>query len=279
MYSSLIGLILVSATVALGDAPLIAKDDLAKVAAANGSTYIAGRDQLVNRGSNSVAQLQEWAANTNEPWKVRLMAGIVAERIQHGPELVEIIGRDWTKDPEYKREWEKARPGPVVKFAPLVTRRFREQGLYWYYTELSWKETNEHSMKPLMDETTWRGCGCLASTNAPVFPLLVEVLAERIRNDIGFKKYERWGEYEFLLESTTNTPLPHLLDIIPNAPLNNRNSAYRRLAKQAQPEDVPMIEKHFKDKGQEVPEAMRESLNDLKEQLRKRTETQRSTSL
>jgi len=221
----------------------------------------------------------EWfvavSANTNDPWRVRLMAGIVAERATRGKELAQLLETDWTKDPEYDKRWEQNRAGPWRKMGPLVTKRFREKGLYWYYTELSWKETGEYCRGPGLwqgKDVSWRGCAWQATTNTPAFPLLVEVLAERIRNDIGFTQYERWGEYDFLLNSNTNTVLPHLLDIIARAPLNNRNAAWRKLATIAQPEDAPLIEKHFKDKGQDVPVPLREPLRKLNERLKNASE-------
>lgn len=230
-----------------------------------GTNYILHRDQLVAGGTDAMAELTVISTDTSRTWQVRLMASIVVERIRRGEEVTEIAGKNWREDPEYKREWEQYREGPVRGLSTLVLKRYRERELWAYYIEQIWKETGEHS-RTGMNEWSWRGVARNAVKESPLLPLLLQVLAERVSSDIQFSSYERWGEFNVLLESATNTVLPQLLKIIQNAPLNNRNAAWRKMANTvAQPEDAPLIEKYFRDKEQEVPEALVEPLKELEE--------------
>ena len=261
----MLGILLVLAQATVGETPDRMRHQLQQATSATGADYFAARSNLVALGSNAVPQFSEISANSNESWQVRLMAGIIAERIQRGAEITALIEKDWRDDPEYNPDWDKYHGGPASELWPLVVKRFRVKALWWYYVELTWKDTEEHPATVQVSEDCWRGWGSAACEGSPVYNLLVEVLAERIRGDIGFKKYERWGEFNFLIQSKTNTALPFLLEIIPLVPLNNRDGAfYKVLKNMAQPTDVPLIEKHFHDKGQEIPVMLREPLNALK---------------
>jgi hypothetical protein len=268
------GIFVVLSQVLFVEAQTDIRKDLAQTAAATGTVYISGRNALVGFGSNAIPQLTTISMDPHETWQVRLMAGIVAERIQRANDIDALVQKNWRDDPEYDKGWDLYHGGPGRGLSSLVLKRYKELTLWWYFVEQVWKETGEHSKKPRMAEDSWRGIARTACKGSPVYNLIIPVVAERIQNDIGFKKYERWGEFKFLMECGTNTILPQVLEIIEKAPLNNRNQAWRTVASDiAQPEDTPMIDKHFKDKGQEIPEALVEPLKDLKERLKKKSET------
>lgn len=246
---------------------------LACAATASGTNYIASRNAIVDLGSNSVPQLLHIAASTNEPWQIRAMAGIVAERIQRVNDINAMVERDWQADPEYNTEWNLLRGGPEIPLTGLVLKRYREAGLWHFYLEQVWKDASESSKNVIMREDTWRAGARMACKESPTYDLMLMVVAERVRNDIGFKQYERWGEFNFLLESTTNTALPILLELLPVAPVEQRDlKLLKVVCAIAQPEDAPLIEKHFRDKGQEIPEALHAPLKALKDRLRKKTD-------
>ncbi len=261
-----LAMLLIFAQIGRGETAEQVHKQLEDAAAAKGTLYTTSRNALVNLGSNAVPRLVEISANANEPWQVRLMAGIVAERIQRPAEIASLTQTNWHEDPEYNTDWDRNREGPVLGLAPLVTKRYREKTLWWSYMELIWKETGEHSHNPKMHEWAWRGIARQACENCSTYDLLVKVLEERIRADVEFKNRERWGEFEFLLNSKTNTPLPFLLEIIPLAPVKNPEVTLRKaIQNMAQPEDASLIEKHYTDKGQDIPAMLREPLRHLKE--------------
>jgi len=242
---------------------------LERAASASGAEYIAARNQLVATESNAVAELAAISTNTQETWQIRLMAGIVAERLKRGAAINDLVGCDWTKDPEYNREWEKYACGPVMQLSPLVTKRCKENGLWWYYMEVVWKEIREYSKTPRMNDDDWRSAYTAACRGSPVYELILKVTEERIRRDIDFRKWETRGALAFLQNSKTNTVLPFLLEILPHIPVADERNRPERAIKWintlAAPQDVPMIEDFYKKRGEQVPEAVIPKLKALKE--------------
>ncbi|MEI6809894.1 MAG: hypothetical protein WCN95_14345 [bacterium] len=232
-----------------------------------GTNYLHARDAIVAFGSDITPLLKQVLDAKTEPWRFRLMAGICAERIERGQDIAALVNKDWSKDPEYDTQWARCRAGALPLMIPLAVKRYKEARLWFYYVEMVWKETEEHSQAFRRWDPDWRLISRQACAGSPAFDLLVRVLDERIRNDIGFTKFERWGEFNFLVESKTNTALPFLLEIIPQIPASDsqREDQYFRILKtMAQPADVPLIEKHFKDKGQEIPLMLTGPFNALK---------------
>lgn len=246
---------------------------LSDATTATGQVYIAMRNELVRSCTNVVPELAKVSMDTNAPWRVRLMAGIVAERVQRGAEIDELVGKDWRTDPEYKREWTMENGGPGLSLANLVSQRLREEQLWWHSIETIWKETGEHSFVPRMREDFWRAAYRGGCREAPVFDVLVEVLAERVASGLG-----TGGEWEFLMQSTNNLALPHVLHTLLKTPENNEVSLGFTLQKvidrMAKPEDVPVIEKQFKDKGREMPLIVRDSLQKLKDKAKEKKQEQ-----
>jgi len=263
----MLGILLLLAQVTVGETPDRIRQQLQQATTATGADYFAARSNLVAFGSNSVPQLWEISANSKESWQVRLLAGIIAERIQRGAEITALTEKQWEDDPEYNKDWERRHSGALLPMTPLAVKRYKEARLWFYYMEIVWKETKEHSQAFRKWEPDWRRISWQACEGSPVFELLVRVLDERIRNDIGLKKVESASECEFLRDSKTNTALPFLLELVPLLPGNDsqkESEFYKILKNMAQPADVPSIEKHFKDKGQEIPRMLTRPLNALK---------------
>ena len=274
MRCSTFGMLILFAHTACGETPDQLRNQLEAAVSATGTVYIVARNELVNLGSNAVPELAAISANTNEDWHLRLMAGIVVERIERGSEITALAQKNWRADPEYNTNWDRICGGPGAGLAPLVTKRCHEMALWWHYVELTWKETREHSMGDIMEEDIWRAVYRTACEQSPVYGLLVKVLEERIRSDIGFNNQERKAEFYFLRKSTNNTSLPFLLEMIPQVPWTDdqrQSMMFEILKNMAQPEDVPLIEQHFRDKGQAVPELFREPLQILKERQKRNT--------
>jgi len=242
---------------------------LERAASASGADYIAARNQLVAAESNAVAELAAVSTNTQETWQVRLMAGIIAERINKGAEINDLVRFDWTKDPEYNREWEKYACGPVMQLSPLVSKRAKAKGFWWHYLEVVWKDTNEHSKTPRMPADDWRSAYCGACRGSPVYGMLLKVTEDRIRRDIGFRKWETRGDLTFLENSKTNTVLPFLLEILPRIPVTDERNRIDNILRWAdtlaQPQDVSLIEESFKARHEKVPPELRSRLNALRD--------------
>ncbi len=109
-----LAVLLIFAQIGRGEMEGKIRKQLEDAAAAKGTLYTTSRNALVNLGSNAIPRLVEISANTNEPWQVRLMAGIVVERMQRGTEIAALVLRTWRDDPEYNAEWNKDRQGPVL---------------------------------------------------------------------------------------------------------------------------------------------------------------------
>jgi hypothetical protein len=226
---------------------------------------------LVLASSNALPELTAISKNEAEPWQMRAVAGIVAERIQRGPELGALITCDWRKDPEYSADWEVSRAGPSLFLAPLVTKRCSQKALWWYCMEMVWKETEEHSGKALMREEFWRGACRSACRQSPVYDLILKVTEDRIRKDSGFRRWETRGDLEFLEKSQTNSVLPFLMEILPCVPVTderNREWYVREwLGTLAQPQDAALVEEYYQKTGATVPELLRPQLQSLKDRL------------
>lgn len=264
-----IGLVFCCAQIGFGQTNASLRPLLDQAASATGAEYIVVRNRLVAEGSNAVSELTAISTNNGERWQIRLVAGIVDERIQKGEAINALINRDWTREPEYDVKWERYRSGPVTQLTPLIIKRCKELGLWWHYMEVVWKETGEHSKKVHMREDYWRGAYRGACHNSPLQFFVLEVCKDRIRRDLGFRGMETYDNLGVLTHSKTNTVLPFLLEILPHIPVADERDRIDNVLKWtdtlAQPQDVPLIEESFRGRKQEVPEKLRARLNALRE--------------
>lgn len=260
---------LLVAETGLGQTNASLRQLLERTATATGVDYIAARNQLIATERNAVAELTAISTNVLESWQIRLMAGIVAERITRGSEINEFAKYNWRRDPRYGSDWDMYHGGPVEKLMPLVTEKCKEKGLWWYYIELTWKKTGEHSSKPRIREDYWRGAYETACKGSPVYALMLEVAKHRIRLDIDFRNWETRDYLAYLEGSKTNTVLPFLLEILPHIPVaderNRPERAIRWIDTLAGSEDVPVVEEFYQKRGEQVPDALRPRLKALKE--------------
>lgn len=264
-----LGLVGLMAGTALAETDRSLRGLLENAARATGTNYIAIRSQLVVAGSRAVPELTAISSSTQESWQVCLVAGTVVERIQRTAEIDALINYDWRQDRAYNRDWERSHAGPVLHLAPLVAKRCREKALWWHYMEMLWKETEEHSLKPRMDEDDWRSAYRSACRGSPVYGLMLKVVEDRVRQDIGFSRWETRGDLDYLTNSKTNAVLPFLLEILPRVPVTDERNRIDNVLKWAdtlaQPQDVPLIEASFKARHEEVPPELRSRLNALRE--------------
>ena len=115
---------------------------LAQAAQSQGKKYLEARTELLRLDEKAVLLLREAAEDSKLSWQQRLVARIVVERITRGEELDAVRFHHWTSYPPYQQRWQPV-VGPSGNMAPFVVPKLREAALWYYYIELTWKNTEE----------------------------------------------------------------------------------------------------------------------------------------
>ncbi len=99
--------------------------------------YESTRDGIVQEGKPAVPFLKHVLEDSEKPWKVRFVAGVCLERIQHPGEFGKLLKTDWNNDPELKDAGplhERA-TGYAQEVIPVFHKRLEEVGLWYAYLE------------------------------------------------------------------------------------------------------------------------------------------------
>ena len=147
--SRLLILVMLCACCAWADEVLELQPRLAAAAGAQGQAYVELRDRLVSTVSTNV--LFAAVDDTRLAWRERLVARIVLERMLRGADIQALRNYDWTKDPEFNPDWNKFILGFAYQMEPLADPRLDAAGLWYYYLEINWKDTQE-----MPNENMWR---------------------------------------------------------------------------------------------------------------------------
>ena len=116
---------------------------LASAATNRGNAYLEARAQILALGTNALPALRRCAIAADLPWQQRLVARICYERLVRFADIEALRTYNWSSDPGYNKEWEKSIVGPGLKMGSIVVRKCKETGVWYYYVELTWKETGE----------------------------------------------------------------------------------------------------------------------------------------
>ena len=108
--------------------------------------YQKARNEIVESGTSVLPELVH-LRDYDPDWKVRLYAGICAERIDRGDEIDSLIRHRWDDDPETAEMFARARlylkpmlpPGGSEPFR----RKLEKEGLWFLYLESYAEKTNE----------------------------------------------------------------------------------------------------------------------------------------
>jgi hypothetical protein len=119
------------------------RDMLASAATNRGNAYLEARAEILAPGTNALPALGRCAVSADLTWQQRLVARICYERLVRGADIEALRVYNWSADPGYNKEWEKSIVGPGFKMGSIVVPKCREVGLWYYYVELTWKETGE----------------------------------------------------------------------------------------------------------------------------------------
>jgi hypothetical protein len=116
---------------------------LASAATNRGSAYLEARAEILACGTNALPALGRFAVETDLTWQQRLVARICYERLFRGADIDTLRAYDWRTDKGYDKKWERYITGPATKLGTIIVPKCHEIGLWYYYVELTWKETGE----------------------------------------------------------------------------------------------------------------------------------------
>jgi len=131
------------------------------------SAYLEARNKIVEYGTNALPLLAWFAVDETLPWQQRLVARICYERIEREKEITKLLETDWYKHPKFNPEWNEYLGGPEGHMYGMVVADFKEAGLWYYYLELEWKATDEHSTIRDRRNGYWASCGTAAVKDNP----------------------------------------------------------------------------------------------------------------
>ena len=115
----------------------VSLSDLEMLGRLENKEYDSARDGIVQEGKPAVPYLKHVLEDSEKPWKVRFLAGVCLERIQHPGEFEKLLKTDWNNDPELKDAGplhERA-TGYAQEVIPVFHKRLEEEGLWYAYLE------------------------------------------------------------------------------------------------------------------------------------------------
>ncbi len=202
--------LMLCACCAWADEALELQPKLAETAGAQGQAYVELRDRLVSTASTNA--LLAAVDDTRLAWRERLVARIVLERMLRGADIQDLRNYDWTKDPEFNPDWNKFILGFAYQMGPLADPRLDAAGLWYYYLEINWKDTQEmpnENMWRLAE--VWASCLLRAAGRAPEGAYRHRVMMDRLADDppLGKKMFMRF--YDALIKDHYSDAVPVLI--------------------------------------------------------------------
>ncbi len=210
--SRLLILVMLCACCAWADEVLELQPRLAEAAGAQGQAYVELRDRLVSTVSTNA--LFAAVDDTRLAWRERLVARIVLERMLRGADIQALRNYDWPKDPEFNPDWRKYITDFAYDMGPLADPRLDAAGLWYYYLEINWKDTqensNEHFGWRLAD--VWHSYLLRAADRAPEGAYRHRVMMDRLADDPppGKKMFMRF--HSALVKDHYSDAVPLLLE-------------------------------------------------------------------
>jgi hypothetical protein len=185
---------------------------LEEAADASGAMYVEVRNGIVSSGVDALPELARAAENPSLTWQQRLMARICYERIARGKEIEALRTHDWRQHPGFDRDWEKNLSGPGRLMQPLAFSYLAEVGLWYYYIEMTWKQTGELTVSPLRNiNEHWQRWCRMALAGRPEEVYLHLAMRERLEKDERLEAADAARIYRELLESKWPEAVPVLV--------------------------------------------------------------------
>jgi hypothetical protein len=203
-------LLSVCAQCAWADEVLDLQPQLAEAASAQVLAYVEQRDRLVSEISTNV--LFRAVDDERLDWRERLVARICYERIAGGKEIEALRVHDWRQHPGFDLNWLKNLSGPGRLMQPLAISYLVEVGLWYYYVEMTWKQTGELTVSPLrhIDDHWQRWCR-MALAGRPEEVYLHRAMTERIEKDELLEAADATRLYRELLDAKWAEAVPVLI--------------------------------------------------------------------
>lgn len=121
-------------------------DVMLQTAATNsGPAYLVARTALTNACVLHPTMLATAATDTSLTWQQRLAARIAYERLVREPDIAALRVFNWQTHPLYDVKWEMCIVGPYEGIRTIAIPEITRCGLWYYYIELIWKNTQETS--------------------------------------------------------------------------------------------------------------------------------------
>ncbi|MEI6647058.1 MAG: hypothetical protein WCP12_13565 [bacterium] len=202
---------------------------LASAATNRGNAYLEARAEILAPGTNALSALGRCTIASDLTWQQRLIARICYERVARLTDIEALRAYNWSADPGYDKKWEKSIVGPGFRMSSLAVSKISEVGLWYYYVELTWKETDETCKSKYTDvRKRWQHWCLKAVSDQPErywYRLAVE---ERM----AASPFSSWhqGRYETFLRDKEPEAVPILMkyyDAIRNIYSSNRDDWYR----------------------------------------------------
>jgi len=213
---------------------------LTTAATATGESYLEARQAILDHGKDSLPLLLQAAVDSKLTWQQRLVARISYEKITRGVDIEALRRYDWRKDPRYDKEWERPILGPKTHLGMIVIPKCAQDGLWYYYIEMAWKNTGEYAVwafDPRINDTrtlseSWLGW-CIAAlqgigdslTEFPAYRdlsrlnvqrqperyYLAQALIERLEQDSELSEPIDVEYYQYLLLNKETNAVPVLV--------------------------------------------------------------------
>ena len=173
--------------------------------------YLEARADILALGTNSLLAIGRSAVNKRLTWQERLVARICYERLVRGVDIGALRTYDWRTDPGYDKNWERDIVGPGLKTATLAVQKIYEIGLWYYYIELTWKETEETCNSKYDDVRKRWPHWCLKAVSTQPERYWYQFAVEERMASTPFSPWHR-GRYETFLREKTPDAVPILIE-------------------------------------------------------------------
>jgi hypothetical protein len=130
-----------------------------------------------------------------------------------GADIQSLCRYDWPKDPDFNPAWLKHHTGFAGQMRPMADKRIHAAGLWYYYLETIWKDTQETSHKHFRSRLAeaWPSYLLRAVSQEPEGGYRHRVMMDRLAADPPPDRYLFVRFYNALIEDHYSDAVPVLL--------------------------------------------------------------------
>jgi len=175
------------------------------------AAYLETRTAILASGSSALPMLAHYAIEPSLTWQQRLVVRVCYERLIRGAEIEALRSYDWRTDPGYDKNWERNIVGPGLKLEMIAVPKIREVGLWYYYVELTWKETEETCNSKFDDVRRRWPHWCLKAVSTLPEHYWYQLAVEERMSATPFSAWHQ-GRYETFLREKNPDTVPALVN-------------------------------------------------------------------